>query len=246
MKIIGISGRKQSGKNTVANFINGFVLKSKNMTQDYYIDDDGSLVVKTQDTGGSSGFGVFDVTRKDENFIEYAERDLWPFIKVYHFADPLKDMAINLFNLNSEDVYGNDEQKNKKTDLLWENMANNFDNKQGRMTNREFLEHFGTNVIRKINHNVWSDYSIKKILKEQSELAIIPDVRFPNEVNAIKNAGGVVVRLTRNVFNSQAEPEKALDKDVFDWDNFDLVIDNSNISLQELCAHLNNNAWIWS
>lgn len=246
MKIIGISGRKQAGKNTVANYINGHVLKQKNMIHDYYIDETGSLAVKTYDSSGNAGFGIFDVTRKDETFIQYAERDLWPFIKVYHFADPLKEMAINLFDLKPEEIYGNDEQKNQQTNLLWENMPNNISNKEGRMTNREFLEHFGTNIIRKIKYNVWSEYSIRRMLREQSEIAIIPDIRFPNEVNAIKNAGGIVIRLTRNIFNSQTEPEKALDKDVFDWSNFDLVIDNSSMSLEELCSALNNNAQMWS
>jgi dephospho-CoA kinase len=49
MKIIGISGKKQAGKNTVANYINGYILKSMNMVNDFYIDSNGKLIVQTKD-----------------------------------------------------------------------------------------------------------------------------------------------------------------------------------------------------
>lgn len=245
MKIIGISGRKQSGKNTVANFINGQILKNKNMINDFYIDTDGMLTINTSDSSGNSGFGIFDVTRKDDTFISYAERNLWPYVKVYHFADPLKEMAISLFGLNPEEIYGNDDQKNKQTIIKWENMPDNSLNKRGNVTNREFLEHFGTCIIRKIKTDAWSEYTINRIVKEQSEIAIIPDVRFPNEVAAIQKNGGIVLRLTRDIFSSTAEAETALDQNNFDWNSFDFVIDNSNLSLEDLCNNLNELSYIW-
>lgn len=245
MKIIGISGRKQSGKNTVANFINGHVLKQKGMINDFYIDDDGKLTVNTSDAEGNSGFGIFDVTRKDNAFIEYAERNLWPYIKVYHFADPLKELCIDLFGLNADHVYGNDDDKNQLTNISWDLLPNN-SNKTGLISVREFLEYFGTKIIRKIKTNAWSEYTLKKILREQSEIAIIPDVRFPNEVEAIKSSGGHIIRLTRNVFDSSSEPESALDKNVFDWANFDSVIDNSNGTIQQLCDNIKNLSYAWT
>lgn len=244
MKIIGISGRKQSGKNTVANFINGHILKQRNMINEFVIDENGMLIISTQDSSGNSGFGIFDVTRKDDTFIEYAERNLWPYVKVYHFADPLKELSINLFGLKAEEIYGNDIQKNQSTDILWENMPENITNKTGNITNREFLEHFGTCIIRKIKTNAWSEYTINKIIKEQSEIAIIPDVRFPNEIEAIKKHGGKIIRLTRNIHNSNAEAEIALDN--VDENVFDLVIDNSNVTLPELCQNLNELSYMWS
>jgi len=244
MKIIGISGKKQSGKNTVANFINGEVLYSKGMIKDFFLDESGKLIVQTTDASGQLGFGEFDVTRKDRDFVDYANIELWPYIKVYHFADPLKEMSINLFGLNPKNVYGNDDDKNQLTDIDWDSIPNNGD-KTGTMTVREFLEYFGTKIVRKIKNDAWSRYSLGKILSEQSEIAIVPDVRFPNEVKAIKDAGGIVIRLTRNIFNSDAEPEIALDENNFDWSNFDLVIDNADTTLDGLCEILNNNNWIW-
>jgi hypothetical protein len=245
MKIIGISGRKQAGKNTVANYINGEVLRHREMVTDFYIDENGKLIVQTVDVNGESGYGELDVTRKDKVFLEYAHKELWPYIKVYHFADPLKDMAINLFGLNPNHVYGSDNDKNTPTDLEWKNIPLST-KKSGNPTVREFLEHFGTKIVRKIKNDAWSKYSINKITSEGSELAIIPDVRFPNEVEAIKSEGGIVIRLTRNTFNSDAEAETALDNNVFDYKKFDIVIDNGDMSIEELCSTLKSHSMIWS
>ena len=110
--IIGISGRKQAGKNTVANIFNGEFLKSKGLIKDYRINEQGQLVIKTSDSNMNEGWGVLDVTRKDDEYAAYAERNVWPYIKIYHFADYLKTIAINLFGLPHEKVYGNDEDKN--------------------------------------------------------------------------------------------------------------------------------------
>jgi len=102
------------------------------------------------------------------------------------------------------------------------------------MTAREFLQHFGTNVMREIKDTVWLDRTMKTIEEEQSVIAVIPDVRFPNEVHAIKDAGGFVIRLTRDTKHSTHSCESALNKDVFDWDIFDYIIDNQGYNISEL------------
>lgn len=245
MKIIGISGRKQAGKNTAANYINGKILQNLKMVEDSYIDNNGQLVIKTTNSSGQSDFGIFDVTRKDDVFVQYAERELWPHIKVYHFADPLKEMAANLFDLDEKLIYGSNEDKDTKTSFVWSNVPMGDPQNNQNMSIREFLEYFGTKIIRKIKNDAWAEFTIKRIVRENSSVAIIPDVRFPNEVLAIQAAGGKVIRLTRDKFNSNAEAESALDKNVFDWSQFDAVIENNNISIQELCDELNkiNNYW---
>jgi hypothetical protein len=244
-KIIGISGRKQAGKNTVANYITGYSLLQLKMIQDFYIDKDGSLVVKTVDSDNNSGYGILDLLRKDESFVEYAEKNLWPYIKIYHFADPLKEMSVNLFNLDPAYIYGDNDSKNSKTDFEWKNMPSS-NKKSGNLTVREFLEYFGTKIVRKIYDKAWSEFTLKRINKEQSSISIIPDVRFPNEVKAIKDNGGIVIRLTRNIHNSDFEAESALDKDNFDWSNFDYIIENDNISLTELSSKLSELNHLWS
>lgn len=245
VKIIGISGRKQSGKNTVANYINGSILLNKQMVQDFFINEDGQLAIKTTDENGTEGYGIFDITRKDDRFVEYANRELWPYIKTYHFADLLKSISINLFGLNPQNVYGTDDDKNKETELLWEHVPTK-EKKTGKITHREFLEYFGTKIVRKIKSDAWVEATMNNIIKENSEIAVIPDVRFPNEVNAIKASGGKVIRLTRNIHDSKIECETALDEKNFDWSLFDNVIDNSNSSIEDLCNSVENLKQYWN
>lgn len=243
--ILGISGKKQSGKNTVANYINGCILKDKNLIQDFTIDTSGKLNILTTDHNGNSGWGIFDITRKDYAFYEYAHINLWPYVKVYHFADLLKELCISLFGLSYDQVYGTDDQKNTKIGIFWEDMPENNENNTGEMTSRELLQHFGTNIIRKIKDEAWVSATINKICQENTQLAIIPDVRFPNEVNAIHANNGHVIRLTRNIYDSDHKCEKALDNDVFSWNNFDHIIDNQNSTIQELCSSIDKISHLW-
>ncbi len=242
INILGISGKKQAGKNTLANYINGRIIKSLGTVKDFGIDLDngGSLLIQTTNASGEIGWGIFDVTRKDSEFAEYAERELWPYVKLYSFADGLKSLCVEFFGLSYNQVHGTDEQKNTKTDLMWEDMPTwgKWSLEEGPMTAREVMQYFGTNIMRKMNEQVHVNHAIKSILSEKSQLAIIPDVRFPNEVEAIQNAGGKVLRLTRDI-SDKSKPthcgsmpidlhssECALDEESFNWNKFDFILDN--------------------
>jgi hypothetical protein len=227
--ILGISGKKHSGKNTVANVIHGLALKQMNMIQDWSVDGNGHLNVLTQD-----GWGVFDVTRRDAQFRQWAEPNLYPYIKIYSFADALKWLAVELFDIPEECCFGTEEQKNQiQEHLLWENMTNcdclGF--KRGPLTAREFLQHFGTDMCRRMWEPIWVNKCIKDIKREGTLLAIIPDVRFPNEVQVIEEAGGMVLRLTRHVFDDDHNSETALD----DY-SFNQYLDNKNDSIDSTIA----------
>jgi hypothetical protein len=223
--ILGISGKKHSGKNTVANIIHGIALKQMDMIQDWSINGNGHLNVLTQD-----GWGVFDVTRRDAQFRQWAEPNLYPYIKMYSFADALKWLAVELFDVPEECCFGTEDQKNQKHEhLRWENMPG--EHKSGPMTAREFLQHFGTDMCRRMWEPIWVNKCIKDIKREGTLLAIIPDVRFPNEVQAIEEADGMVLRLTRHVFDDNHDSETALD----DY-SFKQYLDNQNDSIDSTIA----------
>ena len=62
-------------------------------------------------------------------------------------------------------------------------------------------------------------------------------MRFPNEVQAVKQAGGVVIRMERDLFNDDHKCESALDKDQFDWNRL-TIIPNSAVTIPQLTAEL--------
>jgi hypothetical protein len=124
----------------------------------------------------------------------------------------------------------------------------NYIGKTGLMTARELMQYVGTNIFRKLYNDIWVEACLNKIQDEASEFAIITDCRFPNEVLAGKGVGAKVVRLTRNPNPMDShDSEMALDKDKFDWDNFDLIIDNESMSIEEMCAELEDAlvSWGW-
>jgi len=109
-----------------------------------------------------------------------------------------------------------------------------------KMTPRLLLQFIGTDLFRNQLHpNTWVnatmaeyklyDYAlarngtkeIKNIQKYPNW--IISDVRFPNEVEAIKKAGGFVIRIERDVEKFDHFSETALD----DYDDFKFVMENS-------------------
>jgi hypothetical protein len=155
--------------------------------------------------------------------------------KIYNFADPLKqDICMNILGLTYDQCYGSDEDKNSLTDIRWENLPGfnievdkptDYDS-SGQMTARQILQFVGTDIFRKMKHNIWADATIAKIKKESPSLALIADCRFPNEVKAVKDTGGIVIKLTRNPFNSNHSSETALDIDRYDHSNFDIVLTN--------------------
>ena len=224
--IIGLAGLKQSGKSTTCNILHGIVLKERGMISDYSIGDEGQLLIKTPDI---NEWSVFDVNRKDEEFVAFAEKEMWPYVKSYSFADPLKTIATELFNIPHKNVYGTNKDKNQKIKhLLWENMPGVMApiKDKGPMTAREFLQFFGTDVMRKIWEPVWCSGTINKIVKEDSKLAIIADVRFPNEVQSIKDNNGYVYWMKRAVFEDTHASEVTLLPENYDHDNFDGTLIN--------------------
>lgn len=146
-------------------------------------------------------------------------------VKIYNFADPLKqDICMNILGLTKEQCYGTDDQKNELVDCYW-------NNKQ--LTAREVMQIVGTDVFRTMQTNVWSEATIRKIVLEKPSLALVADCRFPNEVEAIKSVGGLVIKLSRNPYNSDHASELALDENMYEQSNFDLVVDNQNLSIDQ-------------
>jgi hypothetical protein len=131
---------------------------------------------------------------------------------------------MNIFGLSYQQCYGDDIDKNTSTGLVWEGKD---------LTAREVMQFVGTDVFRKMKHDVWASATINKISVDKPDIAVIADCRFPNEVQAVKDAGGIVIKLTRNPYNSDHASETALDTSNYDPVHFDLVVNNDSISIDE-------------
>lgn len=231
-KILAISGRKRAGKTTCISFLHGYELQRNHIIEKFALDERGQLFVNATfiDEKGEEvqQMGMFDLSNRDPRFVDYCSTNVWPFVKAYNFADSLKSIAINFFGLTYEQCYGSEKEKNTPTGIQ------NF-------TAREFLQYFGTDVCRALKEDVWVDFCIHQIKSEQSELALVGDCRFPDEVEAVQRAGGKVIRLTRSPHNDSHSSETALDT----HEGFDAIIDNQDMTIEEQSGALLNTLGKW-
>lgn len=225
-KIIAFSGKKQSGKNTCANFIYSTFLAKLKVCKKIQINDLGQIMVSDL-LNKSEYSGIFDPSLRisDDFIIKQVFQKMDPHIKLYSFADALKtDICINILGMSYQQCYGSDDDKNQIVDCFWPDTLNP-------MTAREVMQYVGTDIFRKIKSDVWTSSLIRKINMDNPSIAVITDCRFPNEVECIQNNNGIVIRLVRDMYHSDHTSETILDQKNYDWNNFDYIISNDVLDI---------------
>ena len=179
--------------------------------------------------------------------------------EVLSLADPLKRICREVFDFTEEQLWGPSEKRNEP-DPRYPREDGTY------LSARQALQLLGTEFGRACYPNVWVEYAIRMARKieqnyylhseprstsgtkvyqgryykdtEAERWIAIPDVRFRNEIDGIRQAGGKLVRIRRpgaglsgaaGVHASEAEQASIPD------DVFDLVIEN-NGTLEELRA----------
>lgn len=132
------------------------------------------------------------------------------------FADKLKECASIILGV-PRFMFESGEFKESFTSLP-------LSNKEGEpMTNREFLQYFGTEVGRSIDKDLWIKALMYSYGRDKESHWIVPDVRFPNEAEAIRNAGGVLWRIERDGSGAGNHISEKLIDDI----KVDLIIENN-------------------
>lgn len=173
------------------------------------------------------------------------------------FANTLKDAVSAVFGWDRDMLEGRTRQSREwreQVDAWW---ANRLD--MPALTPRWVLQYWGTEVVRRGFHDdTWIASLENKLRKSQDDI-VISDCRFPNEIAAIKRAGGTVVRVRRGdeptwygiaqAANSHPQPnasskilqELGIHASETAWigTQFDAVIDN-NASLDQLYSQIND------
>lgn len=111
------------------------------------------------------------------------------------FASTLKDAVSAVFGWDRELLEGRTKESRawrEQVDTWWADRLN-----MPNLTPRYVLQIWGTEVARKSFHDDTWIASLENKLRKTNNDIVISDVRFPNEILAIKRAGGVVIRVTR-------------------------------------------------
>ena len=177
------------------------------------------------------------------------------------FANTLKDAVSAVFGWDRDLLEGrtrHSREWREQVDAWWADRLGMPD-----LTPRWVLQYWGTEVVRRSFHDDTWIASLENRLRKTTDDVVISDCRFPNEIGAIKRAGGLVVRVHRGPdpdWYGFAEminrgPEKNIEwswaktqLDKFDihasetaWIGtaFDAVIDN-NSTMDHLYAQIND------
>lgn len=107
------------------------------------------------------------------------------------------------------------------------------------LTPRWILQYWGTEVCRKGFHDdIWIA-SLENKMRKTGDNIVISDVRFPNEIKAIHNAGGMVIRVQRG-----ENPEWF--KDAADMNAGDRCLNYAlaKSRMQQRGIHASETAWV--
>lgn len=176
-----------------------------------------------------------------------------PEFEIKKFAGKLKQIASLLTGIPVEKF---EDQEFKKTLLgsewgtIKENPLNSipvFENVNflHMMSVRELLQKLGTEAMRDgLHENVWvnalfADYTLNKVWKTAKELNsevagsveeypswCITDMRFPNEMDAVKERGGITIRVNRDNGTRAIDTNPHPSETGLDNVEFDYVIEN--------------------
>jgi hypothetical protein len=125
------------------------------------------------------------------------------------FANSLKDAVAQVFGWDREMLEGRSKQSRE-----WREAPDEWWTKRLKMdiTPRWVLQYWGTEVVRKGFHDDMWVASLENRLRQSTDDIVITDCRFPNEIKAIRNAGGKVVRIKRGSEPNWFENAKSMNR----------------------------------
>jgi hypothetical protein len=154
------------------------------------------------------------------------------------FANTLKDAVAQVFGWDRTLLEGRTAEARKwreQLDVWWSERLN-----IPELTPRWVLQQWGTEVCRQGFHDdIWIA-SLENKMRKTKDNIVISDVRFPNEIKAIHNAGGLVVRIKRG--NDPDWYEAALSANRGPDGNSTWSL--SKAKLERLGIHASETAWV--
>lgn len=202
--IVGIKGTKGSGKDTVADMIR--YIMAAGTTQASY-----------------------------DNYIWFTKhRDSELDVPILHFADKIKDDLSIMFGIsrecfdnheykdikyylfqNNSFITPKEQKENPRHEIILADLQENTLAKWRESFNdnciiklRTLMQYYGTEIMRNhIGIDVWVNSTINKAIQNRDYygFAVIADVRFVNEWQAVRNVGGKIIHVVRGRLEDKVE-----------------------------------------
>ena len=153
------------------------------------------------------------------------------------FANSLKDAVAQVFGWDRTMLEGRTKQAREwreQVDPWWAERLN-----MPNLTPRWVLQYWGTEVCRAGFHDdIWIA-ALENKLRNSEDHVVISDCRFPNEIKAIKSAGGLVIRVVRG-----PEPEWYQDAVNVNEGRGNMSWMMSKSKIEKLGIHASETAWV--
>ena len=153
------------------------------------------------------------------------------------FANSLKDAVSQVFGWPRELLEGRTKESRE-----WRETRDEWWSKRLKqdITPRYVLQYWGTEVVRKGFHDdMWVASLEHRLLNSQNDI-VITDCRFPNEIKAIRSAGGRVIRIKRGPEPVWFDDARSMNKGPSR--NMSWALSKHNI--EELGVHASETAWV--
>jgi hypothetical protein len=153
------------------------------------------------------------------------------------FANSLKDAVSQVFGWDRELLEGRTQESRE-----WRETRDEWWSKRLKkdITPRYVLQYWGTEVIRKGFHDdMWVASLEHRLLNTKNDI-VITDCRFPNEIKAIRAAGGKVVRIKRGLEPTWFDEAVSMNKGPSRNMSWAL----SKQKIEKLGVHASETAWV--
>lgn len=144
------------------------------------------------------------------------------------FADKLKQLVTLLVGVPLEWAY--DEARKNEVLPLWG------------LTLGQMLQKIGTDLLRnQLDEDVW----VKSTLADYTPILnlVVSDMRFPNECRAVRERGGILVKIIGDPSGQRSTSTRDLnhssETSLDDWTDWDYIV-NNNGTLGDLARHAGN------
>ena len=229
--IIGIAGHKNSGKDTVASMINYIFVTG--ITRSNYADyvirrksidiSHKDRIIHFADSMKDAMSIIFNIPRFAFDNRVKKDSEYWDYFnnKFVTFGEVLRDKNYIIFdNVIDKNLSDLIQHCSVKKQNLYIKL-------------RALMQYFGTDICRNyIDNNIWINSTMSKVIDIAitRTLCIIPDVRFANEANAIRNNDkllyGGLIKINRDNQYLDKHNSECIDFDV------DFKIDNNGNLMQ--------------
>jgi hypothetical protein len=156
------------------------------------------------------------------------------------FASALKDAVSVVFGWDRQLLEGRTAESRawrEQVDPWWSQRL-----QMPELTPRWVLQHWGTNLCREAFHNdIWIA-ALENRLRSNKNNIVITDVRFPNEIAAIRNIGGRIYWIQRGQLPEWYDC--ALLENSTSWDQ-QWLLEDANQLMEQKYPNVHNSEWAW-